>query len=75
MRLALDEVEKSLMHFWAAISAGLCGGGDPGNFLTISRTWDSEDPGEEILERDFLSEILDSNGNWPVNQIRSCNSL
>jgi hypothetical protein len=27
--LALDGAEKSLMHFWAAISVGLCGGGDP----------------------------------------------
>jgi hypothetical protein len=29
MTLALDKAEKSLMHFRAAISAGLCGGGDP----------------------------------------------
>jgi hypothetical protein len=25
---ALDGAEKSLMHLWVAISAGLCGGGD-----------------------------------------------
>jgi hypothetical protein len=29
LTLALDEAEKSLLHFWAAISAGSCGGGDP----------------------------------------------
>jgi hypothetical protein len=29
LTLALDEAEKSLMQFWAAISAGLCDGGDP----------------------------------------------
>jgi hypothetical protein len=27
--LLLDGVEKSLMHFWPAICAGSCGGGDP----------------------------------------------
>jgi hypothetical protein len=27
--LALDGAEKSLMHLWAAIGAGSCGGGDP----------------------------------------------
>jgi hypothetical protein len=42
LTLALDGVEKSLMHLWAAISAVSCGSGDP------------EDPGEESLERDFL---------------------
>jgi hypothetical protein len=29
LMLALDGVEKSLMHLRAAISAGSCGGGDP----------------------------------------------
>jgi hypothetical protein len=29
LMLALDGAEKSLMHFWAAIIAGSCGGGDP----------------------------------------------
>jgi hypothetical protein len=29
LTLALDGAEKSLMHFWAAISAGSCGGADP----------------------------------------------
>jgi hypothetical protein len=29
LTLALDGAEKSLTHFWAAISVGLCGGGDP----------------------------------------------
>jgi hypothetical protein len=28
LTLALDKAEKSLMHLRAAISAGLCGGGD-----------------------------------------------
>jgi hypothetical protein len=28
LMMALDEAEKSLMHLQAAISAGLCGGGD-----------------------------------------------
>jgi hypothetical protein len=28
LTLALDEAEKLLMHFWAAINAGSCGGGD-----------------------------------------------
>jgi hypothetical protein len=52
--LALDGVEKSLMHIRAAISAGSCGGGDPRNLSTIYWMWDPEDPGEESLERDFL---------------------
>jgi hypothetical protein len=29
LSLALDRAEKSLMHLRLAISAGLCGGGDP----------------------------------------------
>jgi hypothetical protein len=29
LMLALDGAEKLLMHLWAAISAGSCGGGDP----------------------------------------------
>jgi hypothetical protein len=29
LMLALDEPEKSLMHLRAAISVGLCDGGDP----------------------------------------------
>jgi hypothetical protein len=60
--LALDGAKKSLMHFWAAINVGSCGGGDPQNLLTISRTWDLEDTGEESLERDFL--IRDSGSKW-----------
>jgi hypothetical protein len=50
LTLALDEAEKSLMHLRAAINAGLCGGADPRNLLTVSRTWDPEDPSEESLE-------------------------
>jgi hypothetical protein len=45
--LALDRADKSLMHFWAAISEGSCGSGDPRNLSTISRTWDPEDPSEK----------------------------
>jgi hypothetical protein len=29
LTLALDGAEKLLMHLWAAISVGLCGGDDP----------------------------------------------
>jgi hypothetical protein len=29
LTLALDGVEKLLMHFWAAICVDSCGGGDP----------------------------------------------
>jgi hypothetical protein len=29
LTLALDEAEKSLMHFRATITVGSCGGGDP----------------------------------------------
>jgi hypothetical protein len=29
LTLGLEGAEKSLMHLYAAISAGLCGGGDP----------------------------------------------
>jgi hypothetical protein len=50
LTLVLDGAEKSLMHLWATISAGSCGGGDPSNLSTISRTWDLEDPGEESLD-------------------------
>jgi hypothetical protein len=62
LMLALDRAEKSLVHLQAAISAGSCGNGDPQNLSTISRTWDLEDPGEESLERDFLTE--DSRSEW-----------
>jgi hypothetical protein len=62
LTLALDGAEKSLMHLRAAISVGSCGGGDPQNLSTISRTWDLEDPGEESLERDFL--IRDFGSEW-----------
>jgi hypothetical protein len=62
LTLALDGAEKSLMHLRAAISAGLCGGGDPRNLSTNSRTWDPEDPGEESLERDLL--FRDSRSEW-----------
>jgi hypothetical protein len=30
---------------------------------------------KKALIETSLLEILDPNGNWPVNQIRSCNSL
>jgi hypothetical protein len=60
--LALDGAEKSLMNFWAAISAGLCSGGDPSNLSTIARTWDPYDSSEESLEQDFL--IRDSGSDW-----------
>jgi hypothetical protein len=62
LTLALDGAEKSLMHLRVAISAASCGSGGPQNLSTISRTWDSEDPGEESLERDFL--IRDSGSEW-----------
>jgi hypothetical protein len=62
LTLALDGVEKSLLHLRAAISAGSCGGGDPRNLSTISRTWDLEDPSEESLDRDFF--IRDSGSKW-----------
>jgi hypothetical protein len=62
LTLALDGADKSLMHLQASISAGLCGGGDPWNLSTTSRTWDLEDPGEESLERDFL--IKYSRSKW-----------
>jgi hypothetical protein len=62
LTLALDGVGKSFMHFQAAISAGSCGGGDPRNLSTISQMWDSKNPGEESLERDFL--IRDSRSEW-----------
>jgi hypothetical protein len=75
LTLAQDGAEKSLMHLWAAISAGSCGSDEPWNWLTISRTWDLKDPGEESLDRDFLIGYSGSNGNWLVNWIRSCNSL
>jgi hypothetical protein len=53
---------EMLMHFWAAIRAGSCGGGDLQNLSTIYRTWDPEDPGEESLERDFR--IRDFGSEW-----------
>jgi hypothetical protein len=62
LTLALDGAEKSLMHLRAAISAGLCGGGDPWNLWTISQTWDPEDPDEESLDHDFL--IRDFGSEW-----------
>jgi hypothetical protein len=62
LALALDGGEKSLMDLRTTISAGSCGGGDPRNLSTISRTLDPEDPGEESQERDFL--IRDSGSEW-----------
>jgi hypothetical protein len=54
LTLALDGVEKLLMHLQAAIRVGSCGGGDPRNLSTISQMWDPEDPGEESLDRGIL---------------------
>jgi hypothetical protein len=62
LTLLLDGAEKSLMHFWPAIYAGSFGGSDPKNLSTTSRTCDTEDPGEENLDRDFL--IRDSESEW-----------
>jgi hypothetical protein len=62
LTLLLDEAEKSLMHFQPAIYEGSCGGGDPRNLSTISRTCDPKDPGEENLDQDFL--IRDSGSEW-----------
>jgi hypothetical protein len=49
LMLALDGAKKLLMHLQAAISAGLCGGGDPWKLLTIFWMWDPEDHDEESL--------------------------
>jgi hypothetical protein len=62
LTLLLDGVVKSLMHFWPAICAGSCGGGDHWNLSTISRMRDPKDPCEENLDRDFL--IRDSGSEW-----------
>jgi hypothetical protein len=62
LTLELDGADKSLMHLQVAINAGSCGGGDPWNLSTISRTWDPKDPDEESLERDFL--IRDYGSEW-----------
>jgi hypothetical protein len=75
LTLALDGAEKSLMHLQAAISAGSCA-------VVITKICrQSLKRGirtilmKKALIETSLSEILDPNSNWLVNQIRSCNSL
>jgi hypothetical protein len=73
LTLALDGAEKSLMHLQAAISAGsvvitkICRQSLKRGIRTILM--------KKALIETSLSEILDPNSNWLVNQIRSCNSL
>jgi hypothetical protein len=70
----LHGAEKSLMHFWqpsvwvrvAVVIPEICR-------QSLERGM------QKILVRKALSEtslleILDLNGNWPINQIQSCNS-
>jgi hypothetical protein len=75
MILAPDGREKSLMHLRVAISAvhvavvihEICQRSLKHGIQKILL--------KKALSETSLSEILDPNGNWPVNQIRSCNSL
>jgi hypothetical protein len=60
--IATGRSRKVINELPATICVGYCGGGDPKNLSTISRTWDPEDPVEENLDRGFL--IKDSGSEW-----------